>query len=329
MTDGDLEAGSVSVYLPPLLVIVGPTGVGKTAFSLQIAAKINAEIVSADSRLIYRGMDIGTDKPSAEERSKIPHHLIDICQPDERLSLGQYQRRAYMAIRTIHKRSKVPALVGGTGQYVQAVVQGWGIPAVAPQEELREALLNLGGEELARWLRVLDEAAAARIDPRNVRRMVRALEVTLVKGKPISALQKKTPPKLDINQIGITADRDYLYRKADARVDAMIENGLLEEVVRLRNRGFDRQLSSMSGLGYRQLLAYLDGEYTLSEAVERVKYETHRFIRQQSNWFRQDDPNISWFDVEESGWQKRATEDILNWLGANLKKAESSAGVVV
>ena len=183
--------------------------------------------------------------------------------------------------------------------------------------------------ELARWLRVLDEAAAARIDPRNVRRMVRALEVTLVKGKPISALQKKTPPKLDINQIGITADRDYLYRKADARVDAMMENGLLEEVVRLRERGFDRQLSSMSGLGYRQLLAYLDGEYTLSEAVERVKYETHRFIRQQSNWFRQDDPNISWFDVEESGWQKRATEDILNWLGANLKKAESSAGVFV
>jgi tRNA dimethylallyltransferase len=299
---------------PPLLVIVGPTAVGKTALSLDVASRFEGEIVSADSRLLYRGLDIGTDKPSAENRRQIPHHLIDICQPDERISLGQYQRLAYSAIDEIHERGRLPVLAGGTGQYVHAVVEGWSIPAVAPQEELRKALLKLGQVELARWLSALDPHSARKIEHRNVRRVVRALEVTLVKGVPMSTLQKRKKPKLDIKQLGLTGSRTSLYQRVDIRVDAMMRSGLLDEVKSLRDQGYDRHLSSMSGLGYRQLLAFLHGEYTLDEAVERIKFETHRFIRQQSNWFRLDDPNITWFDVEKESWREQASEAVREWL---------------
>ena len=178
--------------LAPLLVIVGPTAVGKTALSLQLASQFNGEIVSADSRLFYRGLDIGTAKPTVAERQQVPHHLIDICTPNETLTLGEYQRLAYATIDSVLARGKLPLLVGGTGQYVTAVVEGWGIPKVPPQPELRHILQSLGGAELARWLHYLDPKAAAKIDPRNVRRVIRALEVTLVSGQPISHLHENT-----------------------------------------------------------------------------------------------------------------------------------------
>ena len=158
-----------------LLVIVGPTAVGKTALSLQLAQTFGGEIVSADSRLFYKGLDIGTAKPTAAERAAVPHHLIDICPPDQTISLGEYQQMAYEVMGEIHGRGRLPILVGGTGQYVQAVVEGWGIPRIPPQPALRAALESLGGEELARWLAVLDGEAAVKIDPRNVRRVIRAL----------------------------------------------------------------------------------------------------------------------------------------------------------
>jgi tRNA dimethylallyltransferase len=302
---------------PSLLVIVGPTAVGKTALSLDMASQFDGEIVSADSRLLYRGLDIGTDKPSNEDRRRVPHHLIDICQPDDRISLGQYQRLAYSAIQEIHERGRLPVLTGGTGQYVHAIVEGWSIPAVPPQEELRGALLKLGQAELARWLSVLDPKSAKKIDRRNVRRVIRALEVTLVKGVPMSTLRRRKKPELDIKQLGLNGSRELLFRKVDIRVDAMMKKGLLDEVISLRDQGYHRQLSSMSGLGYRQLLAFLEGECTLDEAVERIKFETHRFIRQQSNWFRLDDPNISWFDIEKESWPEKASEEVRKWLGGN------------
>ncbi len=282
----------------PLLVLVGPTAVGKTALSLELARRFNGEIVSADSRLFYRGLDIGTAKPGAAERAAVAHHLIDICAPDETLSLGQYQRLAYQTIDAILARGRLPILIGGTGQYVWAVVEGWGIPAVAPQPALRAALEALGGNEVARWLAALDPVAATRIDPRNVRRVIRALEVTLVTGRPISELQRKIPPPYDVRLIGLTRDREALYARIDARVDAMMAGGLLDEVRRLRDLGYGRDLPSMSGLGYRQLSAHLAGETTLAEAVARVKFETHRLARQQATWFRADDPRIHWFAAE-------------------------------
>ena len=207
---------------PPLIVIVGPTGVGKTALSLRLASVTGGEIVSADSRLFYKGLDIGTDKPSLAERAKIPHHLIDICLPDETITLGLYQHLAYESISNITQSSQVPFLVGGTGQYVWAIVEGWGIPTVPPQPLLRDALGKLGQSEVNRWLGQLDPTSASRIDHRNVRRVIRALEVTLMTGRPMSVVQSKTPPNLRIKIIGLTAERELLYRRVDDRVDKKI-----------------------------------------------------------------------------------------------------------
>jgi tRNA dimethylallyltransferase len=261
-------------------------------------------------------MDIGTDKPSDSDRVRIPHHLIDICRPDESITLGQYQRLANAAIREIQGRDRLPILVGGTGQYVQAVVQGWKIPSVPPNYRLREALLQIGQKELARWLSVLDAESAVKIDPRNIRRVIRALEVTLIKGVPFSSMRRNSPPDYAIKKMGLISDRELLYHRVDVRVDTMMENGLLDEVRGLRNKGYDRHFSSMSGLGYRQLLAFLDGECTLEEAVDRIKFETHRFIRQQANWFRLDDDTITWFDIISPSWMDQAVDWLKEWFVA-------------
>lgn len=303
-----------SDYEGKLLVIVGPTAVGKTALSLQLASEFDGEIISADSRLFYIGMDVGTAKPTAAERAAVPHHLIDICLPDETVTLGQYQRTAYQAVDEIISRNCLPILVGGTGQYVTAVVEGWGIPEIAPDMALRQQLELLGGVELARWLQALDPMAAQRIDSRNIRRVVRALEVTLISGRPISELQRKEPPPYDIQMIGLHRDRPQLYERIDRRVDLMMEAGLLEEVSNLRDRGYSAQLPAMSGLGYRQLLAYLRGEVDLEEAKDRIKFETHRFARQQATWFRQDDPRIQWFDVGERDQREAVSAAVNSWL---------------
>ena len=300
----------------PLLVIVGPTAVGKTALSLRIAAEFNGEIISADSRLFYQGMDIGTAKPTAAEQSLAPHHLIDVCRPDETLTLAEYQRHAYRIIEAVQARGHLPILIGGTGQYVKAIVEGWGIPEVAPQPALRYALEDLGGPELSRWLHMLDPIAAGKLDPRNVRRVIRALEVTLVKGRPISELQRKSPPPYHIHTLGLHLDREALYQRIDDRVDQMMSAGLLSETAALRDAGYDRRLPAMSGLGYRQLWSHLDGELSLEEAVERVKFETHRFARQQATWFRADDPRIHWLDAKAATVAQDASTVVQSWLTA-------------
>jgi tRNA dimethylallyltransferase len=297
-------------------VIVGQTAVGKTALSLQLAAELNGEIISADSRLFYRGLDIGTAKPTPAERALVPHHLIDICEPDDLVTLGEYQRLAYAATDDVLARGKLPFLVGGTGQYVTAVIEGWGIPKVPPQPRLRRALAQLGGDELARWLAELDTEAAEKIDPRNVRRVIRALEVTLVSGLRISELQRKTPPPYDICMIGLTCEREKLYERIDARVESMMAGGFLDEMKQLYEAGYSRQLPAMSGLGYRQLFAFFEGEMSLEDVVERIKFETHRFARQQATWFRQDDPRIHWFDLGEEGVATAVLTFIRDWLSS-------------
>ncbi len=297
-----------------LLVIVGPTAVGKTKLSLRMASELGGEIISADSRLFYRGMDIGTAKPTTSEQSAVPHHLLDICEPDQTITLSHYQRLAYLVIEDVLGRGQLPILVGGTGQYIMAVIEGWGIPKVAPQPRLRQQLELLGQEELGRWLIALDPEAAEKIDSRNIRRVIRALEVTLVTGTPITVLQRKNPPPYDIFIIGLHRNRESLYSRIDQRVEKMIDDGLADEVMALMAAGYDRSLSSMSGLGYRQIMAYLNGEYSLNDAIERIKFDTHRFARQQNTWFRQDDPRIHWFDLDEEEAQAAALNIGKNWL---------------
>ena len=284
-----------------LIVIVGPTAVGKTALSLHLAEVFEGEIVSADSRLFYRGMDVGTAKPTPEERARVPHHLVDIAAPDETVGLAEFQEQAYAAIRDIHARGKLPLLVGGTGQYVRAVVQGWRVPRVPPDPALRARLEaqaeREGGAALHGRLAELDPKAAERLDPRNVRRVIRALEVCLITGRPISEQQGKQPPPYRILQIGLTMERAALYARVDRRVEAMMAAGLEDEVRRLVEAGYAWDLPAMSGLGYAQFRPYFEGQATLEEVVVEIERATRRFVRHQYNWFRLTDPAIRWFDV--------------------------------
>ena len=285
-----------------LLVIVGPTGVGKTRLAVQLAQKQNGEIVNADSRQVYRYMDIGTAKPTKEEQELVPHHLIDIVNPDEDFSLATYQKLAYPAIKDIQQRGKLPLLVGGTGQYVWAIVEGWVIPKVAPDIEYRRSLEKKAeagsGNELYRELEKIDLAAAGKIDPRNVRRVIRALEVS--RQKPFSEAGKKVPPPFEIEILGLTMERKALYRRVDERVDNMIKNGFADEVKRLIEMGYSLDLPSMSSIGYRELGQYLSGKMTLEEAVYKIKTGTHRFIRHQYAWFRLEDERIKWVEADIS-----------------------------
>ena len=297
-----------------LVVIVGPTAVGKTAVSLHLAQELNGEVVSADSRQVYRGMDIGTAKATPEERARVPHHLLDLVDPDETLTLARYQRLAYSAIDDILARGRLPLLVGGSGQYIHAVIEGWNVPKVAPQAPLRLALEALTTDELNRWLAALDPVAAARIDQRNRRRLLRALEVTLVTGRPISDQQRKSPPPYRILQVGLVLERPLLYQRIDARVHRMMDAGLLDETRNLAER-FGWTVPAMSGLGYAQLGAYLRGDVTLEEAVAAVKRDTRRFVRQQANWFKPSDPRIRWFDVDQPGQDANGIARFLrDWL---------------
>ena len=306
-----------------LVAILGPTAVGKTALSLHLAEVFEGEVVSADSRLFYRGMDVGTAKPTPEERARVPHHLVDIAAPDETVGLVEFQEQAYAAIRDIHVRGKLPLLVGGTGQYVRAVVQGWRVPRVPPDPALRAQLEaqaeREGGAALHARLAGLDPKAAERLDPRNVRRVIRALEVCLITGRPISEQQGKQSPPYRILQIGLTMDRDALYARVDRRVEAMMAAGLEDEVRRLVEAGYAWDLPAMSGLGYAQFRPYFEGQATLEEVVVEIERATRRFVRHQYNWFRLTDPAIRWFDV--AGMMVEQIErSVRGWL------AEASGG---
>ena len=287
--------------LSPLVAVVGPTAAGKTALAVRLAEAFGGEIVSADSRQVYRGMEIGTAKATPEERARVPHHLLDVIDPDQTLGLAQFQALAYAAIDGVLARRKIPFLAGGTGLYVMAVVEGWQVPIVPPDDALRRALYRQaeeqGAEALYARLQAADPGAAQRIDPRNVRRVIRALEVCLATGRPISEQRGKSPPSYRTLMIGLTLPRPQLYRRIDERVEAMFEHGLEEEVRRLVAAGYGFNLPAMSGVGYGQFAPYLAGQATLAEVIQAIKRATRRFVRHQSNWFRLDDPRIHWVDA--------------------------------
>lgn len=287
---------------PPLILIVGPTAVGKTELAIQLAEKLNGEIISADSRLFYRGMDIGTAKPTYAELARVPHYLIDIVNPDETLSLAVFQQRAKEVIADIHGRGKLPFLVGGTGQYVRAVTEGWTPPEVTADEQLRAVLEKLKEERGLGWLHdkltQLDSEAAAKIDARNVRRTIRALEVILTTGRKFSEQRGQVDSPYQLITIGLIRPRSELYQRVDERIDAMFENGFVDEVKGLLEKGYSPNLPSMSAIGYRECISVIKGFLSEDQAKVEMRRVTRMFVRRQANWFKESDPNIMWFKVE-------------------------------
>lgn len=305
---------------PPLILIVGPTAVGKTELAIQLAETLNGEIVSADSRLFYRGMDIGTAKPSPAEMARAPHHLIDIVNPDETLSLAVFQQQAREIIADIHKRGKLPFLVGGTGQYIRAVTEGWNPPEVVPNESMRNVLEKMREERGKEWLyealNSLDPEAAEKIDARNYRRTIRALEVIFTTGRKFSAQRGQGDAPYHLVTIGLTRPRMELYQRVDERIETMFAAGLLDEVKGLLDKGYSPSLPSMSAIGYRECVGVIKGELTAEQAKAEMKRITRVFVRRQANWFKESDPRIHWFHPE----RENLLEEIKTIIRNSMKK---------
>jgi len=285
----------------PLVVILGPTAVGKTEVAIELAERLDGEIISVDSRLFYRGMDIGTAKPSHTERRRAVHHLVDVADPDQPWSLSKFQTEAQMCVADIQQRGRLPLLVGGTGQYIRAVVEGWLPPDQPADNRLREALESWAGEigrfELHHKLAILDPDAASVIDPTNLRRTVRALEVIFSSGLRFSEQRRRRGSIYSVLQIGLTRPRPELYARIDARIEAMVATGLLEEARQLMNKGYPATLPGLSAIGYREMIEVLESRTSLEEAIVLMKRKTREYVRRQANWFKLEDPNIHWFDV--------------------------------
>lgn len=288
----------------PLVVLLGPTAVGKTEIAVQLAERLQGEILSADSRLFYRGMNIGTAKPTSDEMARVPHHLVDIAEPDAGLSLAVFQELAYQAIAEIQRRGRLPILVGGTGQYVRAVIEGWQPPAISPDVRLRKALeewaRQIGPQELHARLAILDPSAARRIDFRNLRRTIRALEVILTSGQRFSEQRTRRPSPYELLLLGLNRPRRILYQRIDARIRAMLEGGLVEEVRGLLEKGYTLDLPALSAIGYREIVAYLQGRISLDDAERLMQRNTRIYVRRQANWFKASDPQIHWHEVGEN-----------------------------
>lgn len=307
--------------MKPLIVLTGPTAVGKTELSLKIAKQINAEIVSADSMQVYKYMDIGTAKPSPEERKAIPHHLIDVVEPDQEFSVADYQRLFQQTVASIYAGGKLPLVTGGTGLYIRACIQGFdlepGGPLPSLRRELKEQIEKHGSHYLYQRLVDVDSEAAAKIHPNDQRRVVRALEVFLSTGVPISKLQRNRSSnfKYKVIYIFLNRNRDELYHRIELRVEQMIADGLVDEVQSLLKKGFSPQLKPMQSLGYKQICRYLFQECSLEEAIASIKQETRRYAKRQLTWFRKEPVD---YVVTITGNSQEFFGDILNYIEGRL-----------
>jgi len=313
-----------------LLAIVGPTGVGKTSLGLQLAKKFNGEIVSADSRQIYIGMDMGTGKGSQSSEFRIQKfkeywtindikiHLYDLITPKETFSVAQFQQEAQKAIQTIQKENKLPILVGGTGLYVRAVVEGLKLPKAAPDQKLRRRLEAQPLTTLITELEEVDPETAKVIDKQNPRRIIRALEIYHQTGEKFSDLKGKFNPQYKKFLIGLSAPRDFLYNKVDRNIEEWFENGFIDEVKMLLAQGYSGNLPAMTSLGYRQVIMYLEGKISLKEAIQRTAWEHHGYIRRQLTWFHKT-ANVRWFDVTEPDFVRQIEDSVRAWLTTATK----------
>jgi tRNA dimethylallyltransferase len=305
------------VSRPPLVAVVGATATGKSDAAIAIAEALEGEVVNTDAYQLYRGLDIGTAKVDAATRARVRHHLIDVTEPDGPLTLARYLDLATAAIEDVWAQGKLPVLAGGSGQYVWAIIEGWQVPRVPPDLELRAELEALGQQEgpeaVHARLVAADPEAAARLDPRNLRRIVRALEVVTRTGLPLAACQTRRPIDADVLVVGLRLPRDEHYRRLDERAEAQFAAGLLDEVRRLRQEGYGEAPPLRGGIGYKEVSAYLDGEYDLDEALRRTKNANHRLVRRQGAWFKPDDPRITWIEGGE-GAGERAVSAVQAWL---------------
>ncbi|HYU35886.1 MAG TPA: tRNA (adenosine(37)-N6)-dimethylallyltransferase MiaA [Thermoanaerobaculia bacterium] len=290
---------------PPVLAIVGATATGKSALGLALAEHLDGEIVNADALQVYRGFDIGTAKPSPEERARIPHHLVDILEPHERYSAGDFARRAAEAVEEIRRRGRRPIVVGGSGLYLRALFAGLSpVPPGDPEvrQRLRERLETEGLAALAAELRMRDPQTAARLSPGDTQRILRALEVALVAGEPLSAYISRQPfgaERIAAIRVGLTLPRSILYDQIAGRVAQMVEKGWVEEVSLLLSRGLSPDLPAFQAIGYRQLVQYLEGTWSLDRAIAETIRSTRRFAKRQETWFRKE-PHIAWFSAQEN-----------------------------
>jgi tRNA dimethylallyltransferase len=306
------------VSLPPLVLLVGPTAVGKTEAALALAERLQAEIVSADSRLLYRGLDIGTAKPTPEEQQRVRHHLVDVADPGDVWSLAQVRRAVLQAADDITGRGRLPLVVGGTGQYIRALLEGWeppagGGPPSAKRLSLEDEARRQGGEALHGRLRMVDPASAERIDARNVRRVIRALEIFELTGAPASTQRRRVPLPYRILCLGLWLPRAELYARIDARLDDMLRAGWVEEVRGLLAAGLDPAAPAFSAIGYPQLVEVVSGRLGLDEAKADIRKRTRAFVRRQANWFKPGDPGIRWFENRQ-GVIEQMEREIRAWL---------------
>ena len=304
--------------MKPLLAIVGPTAVGKSELAMSIAKHFPIEIINADSRQIYRYMSIGTGKPTLSDRELVPHHLIDIADPDQNFNLALYRQLATEKISSIQESGKLPVLVGGSGLYVWSIVEGWRLPQVPPDHKLRQELEIIakqkGSHFLHKTLQQVDELAASKIHPNNTRRIIRALEIYYKTEQPPSTLYGKEQPEYSTLIIGLSVERDELYSMIHQRVTGMVQQGLVQEVEKLSQMGYKDSLPSMSSIGYNQIYQFLKGQLTLPSAIENIEIETHRLVRHQYAWFHLNDKRIQWIDISHGG----VKEKVLKLIKSNL-----------
>jgi tRNA dimethylallyltransferase len=283
-----------------LIVVAGQTATGKTEAAAEVARALGGEVIGADAYQVYRGMDVGTAKPAPEVRALVRHHLVDVLDPSQEMTLALYLDMARAALEDVWARWKTPVVCGGTGQYVWALVEGWQVPRVPPDQGLRAELeafaAEHGPEALHQRLSEADPGAAARLDYRNVRRVVRALEVIEREGRPLSACRTRSPLDARVLFLCLSCERGELHRRIDARVTSMYAAGLVEEVRELRRQGFGESRPVRSAIGYKEAGLYLDGAISLEEAVQRTQTATHRLARNQATWFKAGDPRLTWVD---------------------------------
>jgi len=309
----------------PLVIILGPTAVGKTAISIEIAKRLNGEIISADSMQIYKYMDIGTAKPSIEEREGVPHHLLDVVYPDEPFNVSLYKDLATKTIKEIYSRGKLPIVAGGTGLYINSLIYPLDFTDAHEDKEYREKLEKEAEEKGKDWLynklKLVDPETAKRLHPNDVRRIIRALEVYHITGKPMSEYYGRDLRKnhqYSIVLIGLTMERNKLYDRINKRVDIMVENGLVDEVKWLMEKGYDRNLNSMQGLGYKEIIQYLLGRRTLEEAIYILKRDTRRFAKRQLTWFRRL-THVNWLEVDTFEDKEELIKHICDWIMDKLQ----------